>query len=208
MLAQGLAELGIDCSEVQRQQLLAYVQLLAKWNKVYNLTAVRELLAMVTRHILDSLSVLPYLEGDRVLDVGSGAGLPGIPLAIVCPSRQFVLLDSNSKKTRFMQQAVNELGLQNVTVVHARSEDFQPSGHAQGGFDVVLSRAFASIPDMLHSSGRHCAEQGVILAMKGEEPVAELQALPEDYEVEAVHSLVVPGLDEVRHLVCLRRQNK
>jgi len=203
ILSSGLSQLGLDCSLAVQARLRDYVLLLNKWNRVYNLTAVREPEEMVTRHLLDSLAVLPYLRGKRILDVGTGAGLPGIPLAIVgeelCPEREFVLLDSNSKKTRFVQQAVAELGLSNVQVVHGRAEDFHP--HQK--FDVVISRAFASITDMLKNSGQHCAENGVILAMKGTDPVNELQEIPEAYAVEAVYKIKVPGLNEERHVACM-----
>lgn len=201
LLASGLYELGLDCSPAQQEQLLDYVRLLDKWNKVYNLTAVRDPREMVTRHLLDSLSVLPYLEGERVLDVGTGAGLPGIPQAIVCPAREFVLLDSNNKKTRFVQQAMVELGLANVTVVQSRVEDF----HAEEAFDVVLSRAFASITDMLLSCTQLCAQGGVMLAMKGANPANELIHISQGYTVEGIHRLLVPGLNEERHVVCLRQ---
>jgi 16S rRNA (guanine527-N7)-methyltransferase len=218
-LSSGVEALGIDCSPPVQQQLLDYVCLLDKWNRVYNLTAVREPAQMVTRHILDSLSVLPLLNkelGDaasqRILDVGTGAGLPGIPLALLSaaayPQRQFVLLDSNSKKTRFMTQAVAELALVNVQVVHARTEsalDAQSAALAPG-FDVVLSRAFASVNDMLAGAGQHCLPGGVMLAMKGAAPEAELQTLDDVFALEAVHALHVPGLGESRHLVCLRKQ--
>jgi 16S rRNA (guanine527-N7)-methyltransferase len=193
--------MAITCTPAQQAQLLDYVALLAKWNQVYNLTAGRDPLEMVGRHLLDSLSVLPYLEGRRVLDVGTGAGLPGIPLAVLCPEREFVLLDSNGKKTRFVQQAVAELGLRNVTVVHSRAEDFR----ADPGFDVVVSRAFAAIADMLTAAGGLCAPGGVILAMKGAHPAAELAALPPGYTLAGVHRLSVPDVHEERHLVCVRR---
>jgi 16S rRNA (guanine527-N7)-methyltransferase len=203
-LSVGLQALRLTLSPRVQQQLLDYVALLHKWNRVYNLTAVREPAEMVTRHILDSLAIWPYVQGQRVLDVGTGAGLPGIPLAIVSqessPQREFVLLDSNSKKTRFVQQAVVELGLPNVQVVQARTEDWQ----ATQSFDTVVSRAFAAVADMLANSGRHCASDGIILAMKGADPAAELAELGSDYAVEAVHRLAVPGLGEERHLVCLR----
>ena len=203
ILSSGLAQLGLNCSLAVQARLRDYVQLLDKWNRVYNLTSVRDPTEMVTRHILDSLVVLPYLRGTRVLDVGTGAGLPGIPLAIVsdemCPEREFVLLDSNSKKTRFVQQAVAELALTNVQVVHQRAEEFSPAVL----FDVVVSRAFATVADMLKNSGRHCAQDGVVLAMKGTEPVDELQEIPAAYAVEAVHSLKVPGLKGERHLVVI-----
>ena len=211
ILSSGIKALNLECPLDVQAQLLDYVRLLDKWNRVYNLTAVRDPAEMVTRHILDSLTVFPFLDrslkGERILDVGTGAGLPGIPLALLSaqthPERRFVLLDSNSKKTRFMQQAVAELGLDNVQVVHARTEAFQSE---QGqGFDVVVSRAFASVADMLAGAGRHCTPEGVILAMKGADPAAELVDLDTGFVVEQVHRLVVPGLDEERHLVCLRR---
>jgi 16S rRNA (guanine527-N7)-methyltransferase len=204
-LSAGIKQLNLDCPLDVQAQLLDYVRLLQKWNGVYNLTAVRDPAEMVTRHLLDSLTVFPFLEGEQILDVGTGAGLPGIPLALLSaqshPQRQFVLLDSNSKKTRFMQQAVAELGLKNVQVVHARTESFQP----EQKFDVVVSRAFASVADMLAGAGQHCAPDGVILAMKGVDPAAELVDLDTGFVVEQVHRLVVPGLDEDRHLVSLRR---
>jgi 16S rRNA (guanine527-N7)-methyltransferase len=204
-LSAGIKQLNLDCPLDVQAQLLDYVRLLQKWNGVYNLTAVRDPAEMVTRHLLDSLTVFPFLEGEQILDVGTGAGLPGIPLALLSahshPGRQFVLLDSNSKKTRFMQQAVAELGLKNVQVVHARTESFQP----EQKFDVVVSRAFASVADMLAGAGQHCAPDGVILAMKGADPAAELVDLDTDFVVKQVHRLVVPGLDEDRHLVSLRR---
>lgn len=204
-LSAGIKALNLDCPLDVQAQLLDYVRLLHKWNRVYNLTAVRDPALMVTRHLLDSLTVWPYLAGQRILDVGTGAGLPGIPLALLsakkAPERQFVLLDSNSKKTRFMQQAIAELGLKNVQAVHARTESFKP----EQPFDVVLSRAFASVADMLAGAGQHCAPGGEILAMKGADPAAELVDLDPAFKLEQVYRLHVPGLDEDRHLVCLRR---
>jgi 16S rRNA (guanine527-N7)-methyltransferase len=212
-LSTGIKALNLDCPLDVQAQLLDYVQLLDKWNRVYNLTAVRDPAEMVTRHLLDSLTVLPFLDkeldkkpgGKRILDVGTGAGLPGIPLALMSvkthPEREFVLLDSNNKKTRFLQQAVAELGLKNVQVVNARTETFQP----EQGFDVVLSRAFASAADMLAGAGQHCVPGGVMMAMKGADPAAELVDLDEAFALEQVHRLTVPGLAEERHLVCLRR---
>lgn len=207
VLSAGLKALNLECGLDVQARLLDYVRLLDKWNRVYNLTAVREPAEMVTRHLLDSLTVLPFLneQAQRILDVGTGPGLPGIPLALLSesanPERRFVLLDSNSKKTRFLQQAVAELQLHNVQVVHARTEAFQPDA----GFDVVVSRAFASIADMLAGAGQHCLPGGRMLAMKGADPVAELQDLDPAFALEQVHRLTVPGLDEERHLVCLRR---
>lgn len=205
-LSAGIGGLDLECPLDVQAQLLDYVRLLQKWNAVYNLTAVRDPGEMVTRHLLDSLAVYPFLGNkQRILDVGTGAGLPGIPLALLSaqthPERQFVLLDSNSKKTRFMQQAVTELGLANVQVAHARTEAFQ----SEQLFDVVVSRAFASVADMLAGAGQHCALDGVILAMKGADPAAELVDLDAGFVVEQVHRLEVPGLGEDRHLVSLRR---
>jgi len=223
VLSSGIKALDLDCSLDVQARLLEYVRLLNKWNRVYNLTAVREPLQMVTRHLLDSLTVMPFLDvvgkasAEQILDVGTGAGLPGIPLAILSakthPLRRFVLLDSNSKKTRFMTQAIAELGLDNVQVVQARTETFEPDDGFEKaledgfekGFDVVLSRAFASVDDMLTGAGQHCASTGVILAMKGADPKAELADLNKNFAVEQVHRLAVPGLDEDRHLVSLRR---
>ena len=166
---------------------LAYLELLIKWNKAYNLTAVRDPAQMVTRHLLDSLAVLPYINGSHVIDVGSGAGLPGIPLALMCPERQFTLLDSNNKKTRFMTQAVIELGLKNVVVKHCRVEQL-----AEPPFDTVISRAFATIADMLTVAGHLAGTDGKYLAMKGVFPEEELAALPPGYHAEVVHTLQVP----------------
>lgn len=203
ILSSGLTQLGLNCSLAVQAQLRDYVCLLDKWNRVYNLTAVRDPGEMVTRHLLDSLAILPYLRGTRILDVGTGAGLPGIPLAIVsqelCPEREFVLLDSNSKKTRFVHQVIAELKLTNVDVAQQRSEEYRP----QATFDVVVSRAFASIADMLKNSGQHCAPNGVILAMKGADPVDELEAIPGGFTLESVQVLDVPGLAGQRHLVSL-----
>lgn len=173
--------------------------LLEKWNRVYNLTAIRDKEKMVTHHILDSLSVMPFLRGGEVLDVGSGAGLPGVPLALASPERQFVLIDSNAKKTRFIQQASMELGIKNLTVETVRIEDFHPAKK----FDTVLSRAFSSVSQMLLKAGALCKSQGVVIAMKGEYPDIELEDIPQGYSVKAVLPLTVPMLDAQRHIVLI-----
>lgn len=180
-------------------RLARFLSLLERWNHAYNLTAVRDPEAMVVRHVLDSLSILPWLEGPRVLDVGSGAGLPGIPLAIVRPDCEFVLLDSNGKRTRFMNQVVAELRLANVSVVRSRIGDYQPAILMNS----VVSRAFATLAEMVAEAGRLCAPEGRLLAMKGVFPDDELARLPPGYCVVGVYPLRVPDLDAERHLVHL-----
>ncbi len=182
-----------------RQRLLVFVRLLAKWNAAYNLTAVRDPEEMVTRHLLDSLVLLPYLHGSRVLDIGTGPGLPGIPLAVARPDCAFTLLDANAKKTRFVTQAVGELGLKNVDVVQERVENYRP----EQKFDTLVARAFSSIADMLKSAQHLCAPGGRFLAMKGVYPEQELAAIPADYAVSEVAALKVPGLDAARHLAII-----
>jgi 16S rRNA (guanine527-N7)-methyltransferase len=182
-----------------RQRLLAFVRLLAKWNSAYNLTAVRDPEEMVTRHLLDSLVLLPYVQGPRVLDIGTGPGLPGIPLAVARPDCAFTLLDANAKKTRFVTQAVGELGLKNVDVVQARVENYRPAQK----FDTLVARAFSSIADMLENARHLCAPHGRFLAMKGVYPEAELAAIPADYAVSEVAALQVPGLKAARHLAII-----
>jgi 16S rRNA (guanine527-N7)-methyltransferase len=179
-----------------RQRLLAFVRLLVKWNAAYNLTAIRDPQEMITRHLLDSLTLLPYLHGPRVLDIGTGPGLPGIPLAVARPDCSFTLLDANAKKTRFVTQVVGELALKNVEVVQSRVENYRP----EQKFDTLVARAFSRIADMLTSARHLCAPHGRFLAMKGVYPEAELAAIPADYVVSEVVALKVPGLAAERHL--------
>jgi 16S rRNA (guanine527-N7)-methyltransferase len=196
-LSQGLEALEISGSEEIKRKLLAFIDLLHKWNRVYYLTAIREKEKMLTHHILDSVAVMPFLYGVDVLDVGSGAGLPGVPLALVSPERQFVLLDSNAKKTRFIKQVKAELGLTNLIVETARVERFHPAKT----FDTVISRAYSSISQFLLAAGAHCKQDGVIIAMKGEYPEVELRAIPEGYSIKAVSAVNVPFLQAQRHIV-------
>lgn len=197
-----LAQTPLVLSDQQKQQLLRLVGLLHKWNKAYNLTSVREPDAMLVKHILDSLVVSPYLEGHRFIDVGTGPGLPGLPLAILNPDKQFVLLDSLGKRIRFIRQVVHELGLQNVTAVQSRVEAFAD----EQGFDGVLSRAFASLTDMLTWCAHLAAPEGRYLALKGQFPAEELAQLPAGFELVAAHSLRVPELEGERHLIVLKKQ--
>lgn len=199
-LSAGLTELDISASVVQREQLLAYLGLMQKWNKAYNLTAVRDPQQMLIRHLLDSLAVSPYIAEGDLIDVGSGGGLPGIPLAILSPEQPITTLDSNSKKTRFQNQVRIELGLNNLEVIHGRVEELQDRRFSQ-----VISRAFASITDMVTLSQALLAEKGVFLAMKGRYPDAELAELPPQYRLQQSYELRVPGLDEERHLLVLGR---
>ena len=198
-LVQGIRVMGIAATGLQREQLLDYLELLLKWNTAYNLTAIREPAQMVSRQLLDSLSILPLVRGPRVLDVGTGAGLPGVPLAIMLPDLEFTLLDTNSKKTRFVNQVKLELGLDNLTVVQQRVEKFQSAG----GFDTITSRAFASLGDMLSGSRHLLAGDGQWLAMKGQLPEQEIAGLAPAYEV-SWESLSVPGESGSRHVIIIQ----
>jgi 16S rRNA (guanine527-N7)-methyltransferase len=181
-------------------QLAGYLRELDKWNKTYNLTAVRDPVDMVARHVLDALSVQPYLHGTRVLDVGTGAGLPGIPLALANPDKHFTLLDSNGKKVRFVQHMIGELGIGNAMPVQARVESWD----AASNFDTIVSRAFSSLADFINSSGHLLAPGGCLLAMKGKLPQDEIKALPSGWRVTDSYVLAVPGLDAERHALVLQ----
>jgi len=229
-LSAGIAALGLALPAGSEEKLLAYLALLAKWNRVYNLTAVREAERMVSHHLLDSLAVVPYVDemlkraspspqpaplegappaGDKganvmpkainVIDVGSGGGLPGIPLAIARPGLQVTLIDSIAKKTAFLLQAKAELGLDNVDVVTSRVEDYRPDR----GFDVITSRAFSDLKEFVTLTRHLLAPGGCWLAMKGLYPNEEIALLPAGVKVRADHALAVPGLDATRHLIVL-----
>ena len=204
LLDQGLSQLGLDFDKNTRSRLLQFVELLQKWNRTYNLTAIKQPEEMITKHILDSLAVLPYVNGPRILDVGTGPGIPGIPLALAMPEHSFVLLDSNNKKTRFITQAITELGIDNVQVVTARIENYEP----EIVFNTVIARAYTSLENLIQSSGHCCTNSAQILAMKGLYPATELQHIPESYSLNRVIELQVPGLDVQRHLVVIQKLAK
>jgi 16S rRNA (guanine527-N7)-methyltransferase len=200
-MRETLALHGQDLPEGGAARLERLLDELVRWNRKVNLTAVRDRHQMVTLHLADSLAAQPLLEGDEILDVGTGAGFPGLPLAIAEPARHFTLLDSNNKKVMFIQHIVGLLGLENVTAVKARSEDYAP-GHR---FDTVIARALASLPRLLEIAGHHVREGGVFIALKGRYPAEELEELPAPWSHEVIE-LDVPGLEKgSRHAVLLRR---
>ncbi|WP_417349315.1 16S rRNA (guanine(527)-N(7))-methyltransferase RsmG [Ferrimonas sp.] len=207
MLATRLAELvaqtDLQLSDKQMGQLVQLVELLNKWNKAYNLTSVRDPQEMLVRHIMDSVVVGPHLQGERFIDVGTGPGLPGLPLAICNPDKSFVLLDSLGKRIRFIRTVVHTLGLENVTPVQSRVEEYQP----EQGFDGVLSRAFASLSDMLEWCHHLPAPQGRFYALKGQLDAEELAAIPTGFEILGQQALHVPELDAQRHLVFVKNHS-
>ena len=199
-LEQGIDALGLRLPADAVGRLLDYLALLERWNAAYNLTAIRDPAEMVTRHLLDALAILPYVQGDTLADLGTGPGLPGIPLAIATPGRQVLLVDSNGKKVRFLREAIRALKLEGVRAVQSRVED------VEGQFDCITARAFASLADMLGWGGHLLAPQGIWLAMKGKAPDEELPGVPAAFAVRGIHPLRVPGLEtSERHLVVLGR---
>jgi 16S rRNA (guanine527-N7)-methyltransferase len=198
-LEQGIAALGLDLPGQAVPRLLDYLALLQRWNAAYNLTAVRDPAEMVTRHLLDSLAILPYVQGETLADLGTGPGLPGAVLAIAAPGRQILLVDSNGKKVRFLREAIRTLKLEGVRALQSRVED------VEGRFDCITARAFASLADMLGWGGHLLAPDGVWLAMKGKSPDEELPGVPAGFAVRGTHALAVPGLEAERHLVVLSR---
>lgn len=205
ILAQGIAEAGLPIDAQKQQKLLAYLTLMQKWNKVHNLTAVRDADEMVVLHLLDSLVVLPFIDGKALLDVGSGAGLPGIPLAICLPELKVTVIDSNNKKVSFMRQAKAELGIDNLEVLGGRVEEITPNHK----FDMVISRAFSDLDLFISLTHQLCDAQGKWLAMKGVYPETELAELEKNTGITAskIEELKVPGLAAQRHLVFLPFKN-
>jgi len=199
-LITGTKVLGVELEKPSVEKLIAYIALLAKWNKVYNLTAIDSPPRMVSHHLLDCLAIVPYVSGNRVLDIGSGAGLPGIPLAIALPEKSFVLLDSNGKKTRFLTQVVTELELKNVEVVNARVEKYRSTLL----FDTITARAFSSMEQTLDQSVGLCAPGGLYLLMKGREPIQEIADIGAKFHLADTYQLEVPGIDGQRRLLIVK----
>jgi 16S rRNA (guanine527-N7)-methyltransferase len=202
-LQSGAQQLGLTLAESAAHRLLQLLDELDDWNQRMNLTAIRERNQQVTKHLLDSLTIANFVRGPRVLDVGTGAGFPGLPLAVVMPDVQFTLLDSTAKKLKFIEHAARRIGVSNVQTVHSRAEAFQPKER----FDTVVSRAVGAVGVFVEWAGHLCIGGGRLLAMKGRSPIEELQKLPSGWKVAAVHRLSVPGLDEERHLVEICRSH-
>ncbi len=205
-LRRGLDQLDMQLPADDESKLIAFLELLNHWNRSFNLTAIREPGQMVAAHLLDSLIIRPWLVGSRVLDVGSGAGLPGIPLAIAEPERFFVLLDSTANRCRFLTQACLELDLKNVQVENHRVEDYLVSPDQAPSYTTITARAFSSLDKFVASAGRLLAADGRLLAMKGRLQHDEMKALPAGWQIESIENLVVPGLSADRHLLIVTRQ--
>jgi 16S rRNA (guanine527-N7)-methyltransferase len=202
-LEKSLKNCDLVVTEFQQHKLIQFVQLMHKWNKTYNLTSVRDPQQMVIKHIVDSIVVAPFLDKTHYIDVGTGPGLPGIPLAIMCPDKQFILLDSLGKRIRFIKQVAYELKIDNIQPVQSRVEDFIPDVEIDG----VLSRAFASIKDMLHWCQHLVDSQGVFLALKGQFPTDEINVLPLGFTLQEIVKINVPGLEGERHIVKIIKQS-
>ncbi|SEM56636.1 16S rRNA (guanine527-N7)-methyltransferase [Luteibacter sp. UNCMF331Sha3.1] len=198
-LERGIASLDVSLPAGAVERLLDYRELLERWNSAYNLTAIRNDEEQVARHLIDSLAILPFVHGRSVADLGTGPGLPGIPLAIAEPAREVLMVDSNGKKVRFLREAIRSLKLVNGRALQSRVED------VEGTFECVTARAFATLADMLNWGGHLLAPNGTWLAMKGKHPADELDGVPEGFRVEAIHVLRVPGVEGERHLVVIRR---
>ncbi|MAI36172.1 16S rRNA (guanine(527)-N(7))-methyltransferase RsmG [Alteromonas sp.] len=201
ILASGLEALSLDLTDNQQHQLVEFVLLIDKWNKAYNLTSVRCPKQMMVKHILDSLAIVPHLTGENIIDVGTGPGLPGMPLAIAFPDKTFTLLDSLGKRVRFMTQCVHTLKLTNVTPVNSRVENHV----GDKPYDIVLSRAFASLKDMLHWCEHLVDSDGQFLALKGQFPQSEIDEVSDHFQVVNTENITVPNLDGERHLVWLKK---
>ena len=201
-LQKTLAQNGAIVPAETQHAFLQYLRLMQRWNRAYNLTAILDIEKMIMLHIIDSLSISPYLHGDRIIDIGTGAGLPGIPLALMHPKKNITLLDSNNKKTRFLTQVAIDLKIKNIEIISSRCENYHPELR----FDSILSRAFASLAIMLQTTQHLLKEDGRFLAMKGSYPAQELLEIPQGFKINAVHPLKINGLDAERHLICLEKE--
>ena len=203
LFENGLGQLRLPCFKRQTDQFLHYLELLSQWNEIYNLTAVKTPQEILKVHVFDSLSLISHLEGDRFIDVGSGAGLPGIPLAIMSPEKDFTLLDSNGKKTRFLFQVRTKLHLDNVQEINKRVEHYSP----EKPFDMIITRAFSELSTMLESCGHLASKKTIFVAMKGKVPKKEMRSIPEGYDILSVTKLSVPELDRDRHIIKIKAQD-
>ncbi|MAJ86581.1 MAG: 16S rRNA (guanine(527)-N(7))-methyltransferase RsmG [Cellvibrionales bacterium TMED148] len=199
----GLDTLGLSCCYRQIEQFLHYLELLTRWNEVYNLTAAKTPEELLRVHILDSLSLLHHLEGSRFIDVGTGAGFPGIPLSIMLPKNDFTLIDSNGKKTRFLFQVRNELSLDNVREINKRVEHYCP----EQPYDMIITRAYSKLPAMLESCAHLATKKTIFVAMKGKVLHTEMQGIPDGYDIVSLKKLTVPGLDRDRHIIKIKAQD-
>lgn len=193
----------LSVNEIISKKLVEYVLLLHKWNQIHNLTSIRDPLQMLTKHIIDSLAISPYLQGPNILDVGTGAGLPGLPLALTHPQYHFALLDSNGKKTRFLAHVIQTLMINNVAIISARVEKYHP----ENCFNSLVSRAFSQLNEFLHKTKHLCCKNGIFLAMKGQYPAEEIETLDTDFKLIDTKALQISGLDEKRHLLIIGLHN-
>jgi 16S rRNA (guanine527-N7)-methyltransferase len=194
-----LSQNHFSINEITSKKLVEYVLLLHKWNQIHNLTSIRDPLQMLSRHIIDSLTISPYLQGPHILDVGTGAGLPGLPLALTHPQYRFSLLDSNGKKTRFLTHVIQTLMIDNVDIIPLRVEKYHP----ENCFNSIVSRAFSQLNEFLDKTKHLCCENGIFLAMKGRYPSEEIETLDADFKLIDTKALQIAGLDEKRHLLII-----
>ncbi|WP_342220348.1 16S rRNA (guanine(527)-N(7))-methyltransferase RsmG [Rickettsiella endosymbiont of Miltochrista miniata] len=202
-LLNQLSQNHFSINEITSKKLVEYVLLLHKWNQIHNLTSIRDPLQMLSKHIIDSLAISPYLQGPNILDVGTGAGLPGLPLALTHPQYRFSLLDSNGKKTRFLTHVIQTLMITNIDIISLRVEKYHP----ENCFNSVVSRAFSQLNEFLHKTKHLCCENGIFLAMKGQYPAEEIAALDADFKLIDTKALKISGLDEKRHLLIVGSNN-